>query len=83
MKCTQTSLVVQCLRLYAFTAGGMVRFLVGELRSLMLCSVDKKKTKTNKLHRFFNGNYELALGSSEILMISECVVLPRGKVWKR
>ena len=43
----------------------------------------QKKTKTNKLHRFFNGNYELALGSSEILMISECVVLPRGKVWKR
>ena len=82
MKCTWTSLVVQCLRLYAFTAGGTVRFLVVELRSLMLCSVAKKKKK-NKLHRFCYGNYEVALGSSEILMISECVVLPRGKVWKR
>lgn len=42
-----------------------------------------QKKKKNKLHRFCYGNYEVALGSSEILMISECVVLPRGKVWKR
>ena len=55
MKCTQTSLVVQCLRLYAFTAGGTVRFLVGELRSLMLCSVAKKKQKQTNCIGFLMG----------------------------
>ena len=39
------SLVIQWLRLHASTAGSWIQFLVGELRSQMLCCMAKKKKK--------------------------------------
>ena len=45
-----TSLVVQWLGLYTFTAEGWVQSLVGELRSHKPCGAAKKKY-TQDLHR--------------------------------
>ena len=67
-------MVVQWLRLHAFTAGGMALILLGELKSHMLCSMaknlPKKKKKEVKIHFFINMDIHVPVPCIEKIILS-------------
>ena len=78
-----TSLVIQWLRLHSSTAGSWIQFLVGELRSHMLCCMAKKEEEEEKkyiVHLVFTTFFYLQCVIYNFVMLQNHTVFV--KIWE-